>query len=120
MHIVGASAFFLLVYLHMYRGILYGSFKKPRELLWLIGVFIYLALAAEAFLGYLLPWGQMSYWRPAVVTNFVTAVPVIGKPIATWLRGSFVVGLPTLNRFFVFHVFLMPLLLLALRWCWCT
>ena len=114
MHIVGASAFFLLVYLHMYRGILYGSFKKPRELLWLIGVFIYLALAAEAFLGYLLPWGQMSYWRSAVVTNFVTAVPVIGKPIATWLRASFVVGLPTLNRFFVFHVFLMPLLLLAL------
>ena len=114
MHIVGASAFFLLVYLHMYRGILYGSFKKPRELLWLIGIFIYLALAAEAFLGYLLPWGQMSYWGSAVVTNFVTAVPVIGKPIATWLRGSFVVDLPTLNRFFVFHVFLMPLLLLAL------
>ncbi len=114
MHIVGASAFFLLVYLHMYRAILYGSFKKPRELLWLIGIFIYLALAAEAFLGYLLPWGQMSYWGSAVVTNFVTAVPVIGKPIATWMRGSFVVDLPTLNRFFVFHVFLMPLLLLAL------
>lgn len=114
MHIVGASAFFLLVYLHMYRGIMYGSYKKPRELLWLVGIFIYLALAAEAFLGYLLPWGQMSYWGSAVVTNFVTAVPVIGKPIATWLRGSFVVGLPTLNRFFVFHVFLMPVLLLAL------
>ncbi len=114
MHIVGASAFFLLVYLHMYRGIMYGSYKKPRELLWLIGIFIYLALAAEAFLGYLLPWGQMSYWGSAVVTNFVTAVPVIGKPIATWLRGSFVVGLPTLNRFFIFHVFLVPVLLLAL------
>lgn len=114
MHIVGASAFFLLVYLHMFRAIMYGSYKKPRELLWLIGIFIYLALAAEAFLGYLLPWGQMSYWGSAVVTNFVTAVPVIGKPIATWLRGSFVVGLPTLNRFFVFHVFLVPVLLLAL------
>jgi len=114
MHVVGASAFFVLVYLHMYRGILYGSYKKPRELLWLIGIFVYLALAAEAFLGYLLPWGQMSYWGSAVVTNFVTALPWIGKPIAQWLRGSFVVGLPTLNRFFVFHVFLMPVLLLAL------
>ncbi len=114
MHIVGASAFFVLVYLHMYRGIMYGSYKKPRELLWLIGIFIYLALAAEAFLGYLLPWGQMSYWGSAVVTNFVTAIPGIGKPIAQWLRGSFVIGLPTLNRFFVFHVFLMPVLLLAL------
>jgi ubiquinol-cytochrome c reductase cytochrome b subunit len=113
-HIVGASAFFVLAYLHMYRGFLYGSYKKPRELLWLIGVAIYLLLAAEAFLGYLLPWGQMSYWGSSVVVNFVTAVPVIGKPIATWIRGDFVTGLPTLNRFFIFHVFLMPLLLLAL------
>lgn len=113
-HIVGASAFFVLAYLHMYRGILYGSYKKPREILWLIGVAIYLILAAEAFLGYLLPWGQMSYWGSSVVVNFVTAVPVLGKPIATWIRGDFVTGLPTLNRFFVFHVFLMPLLLLAL------
>ncbi|MDA3914876.1 cytochrome b N-terminal domain-containing protein [Oleiagrimonas sp.] len=114
MHIVGASAFFMLVYLHMYRAIMYGSYKKPRELLWLVGIFIYLVLAAEAFLGYLLPWGQMSYWGSAVVTNFATAIPGIGKPIAEWLRGSFVIGAPTLNRFFVFHVFLMPLLLLAL------
>ncbi|MGA8262284.1 MAG: cytochrome bc complex cytochrome b subunit [Arenicellales bacterium] len=113
-HIVGASAFFFLVYLHMYRAILYGSYKKPRELLWLIGVATYLALAAEAFLGYLLPWGQMSYWGSSVVVNFFTAIPHIGKPIATWLRGSFVTGLPTLNRFFVFHVFLVPFLLLAL------
>lgn len=114
MHIVGASAFFVVVYLHMFRGIMYGSYKKPRELLWLIGVFIYLALAAEAFLGYLLPWGQMSYWGSAVVTNFVTAIPYVGKPLVEWMRGSFIVGLPTLNRFFIFHVFLMPLLLLAL------
>ncbi len=114
MHIVGASAFFVLIYLHMYRGILYGSYKKPRELLWLIGVGIYLILAAEAFLGYLLPWGQMSYWGATAVVNFATAFPVVGKAIATWIRGSFVVGLPTINRFFVFHVFLLPLLLLAL------
>ncbi len=113
-HITGASAFFVVVYLHMFRGLMYGSYKKPRELLWVIGVAIYLVLCAEAFLGYLLPWGQMSYWGTTVVTNFATAIPVIGKPIATWLRGSFVVGLPTLNRFFVFHVFLMPFLLLAL------
>ncbi|MEJ2060872.1 MAG: cytochrome b N-terminal domain-containing protein [Gammaproteobacteria bacterium] len=114
MHIVGASAFFVLIYLHMYRGILYGSYKKPREILWLVGVALYLVLSAEAFLGYLLPWGQMSYWGSTVVMNFATAIPFVGKAIATWLRGSFVVGLPTLNRFFVFHVFLMPFLLLAL------
>lgn len=113
-HVVGASAFFVVVYLHMFRGIMYGSYKKPRELLWLVGVAIYLVLAAESFLGYLLPWGQMSYWGSTVVMNFATAIPVIGKAIATWLRGSFVVDLATLNRFFVFHVFLMPLLLLAL------
>ncbi len=114
MHIVGASLFFVIVYLHMFRAVMYGSYKKPRELLWVIGIFIYLALAAESFLGYLLPWGQMSYWGSAVVTNFVTAIPGIGKPIAEWMRGSFVIGAPTLNRFFIFHVFLMPLLLLAL------
>lgn len=114
MHIVGASAFFVLVYLHMYRGIMYGSYKKPRELLWLVGVAIYIVLAAEAFLGYLLPWGQMSYWGSTVVMNFATAIPWIGDAIATWLRGSFVIGEPTLNRFFAFHVFLMPILLLAL------
>ena len=113
-HVVGASAFFLLVYLHLFRGILYGSYKRPRELLWLVGVAIYLALAAESFLGYLLPWGQMSYWGSTAVMNFATAVPVVGEAIATWLRGSFVVGAPTLNRFFVFHVFLVPLVLLAL------
>lgn len=113
MHIVGASAFFVLVYLHMFRGIMYGSYKKPRELLWLIGVAIYLILAAEAVLGYLLPWGQMSYWGSTAVMNFATAIPFIGESVATWLRGSFVVGLPTLNRFFVFHIFLLPLLLLA-------
>lgn len=114
MHITGASAFFVFVYLHMYRGLLYGSYKQPRELLWVIGVLLYLALAAEAFLGYLLPWGQMSFWGSTVVMNFATAIPVIGHTIADWLRGSFVVGLPTLNRFFVFHIFLVPLLLLAL------
>ncbi|HEX7325574.1 MAG TPA: cytochrome b N-terminal domain-containing protein [Rhodanobacteraceae bacterium] len=114
MHTTGASAFFVLVYLHLYRGVMYGSYKKPRELLWVIGVAIYLVLAAEAFLGYLLPWGQMSYWGSMAVMNFATAFPVIGHPIAEWLRGSFTVGLPTLNRFFVFHVFLLPLLLLAI------
>ncbi|MGH8318495.1 MAG: cytochrome b [Steroidobacteraceae bacterium] len=113
-HIVGASAFFVVIYLHMFRALMYGSYKKPRELLWLIGVAIYLVLAAEAFLGYLLPWGQMSFWGATAVMNFATAIPLVGKPIATWLRGSFVVGLPTINRFFVFHVFLVPLLLLAL------
>lgn len=113
MHTTGASAFFVLLYLHLFRGVMYGSYKRPRELLWMIGVAIYLVLAAEAFLGYLLPWGQMSYWGSTAVVNFATALPVIGKPIAEWIRGSFVVGLPTLNRFFVFHVFLFPLLLLA-------
>ena len=114
MHVTGASLFFVLVYLHMYRGIMYGSYKKPRELLWLIGIAIYLVLAGEAFLGYLLPWGQMSFWGSMVVVNFVTAIPVIGNGIAEWLRGSFIVGQPTLNRFFVFHVFLMPFALMAL------
>jgi ubiquinol-cytochrome c reductase cytochrome b subunit len=114
MHIVGGSAFFVLVYLHMFRGMMYGSYKRPRELLWLIGVAIYLVLAAEAVLGYLLPWGQMSYWGSTAVMNFATAFPIVGKDIATWLRGSFVVGAPTLNRFFIFHVFLLPFLLLAL------
>jgi len=113
-HIAGATFLFILIYLHMFRGIMYGSYKRRRELLWLIGVALYATLAAEAFLGYLLPWGQMSYWGSTVVMNFATAIPFVGKPIATWLRGSFVVGLPTLNRFFVFHVFLLPVLLLAL------
>lgn len=113
-HIAGASAFFVFVYLHMFRGLMYGSYKSPRELLWLIGVAIYVVLSAEAFLGYLLPWGQMSYWGSTVVMNFATAIPLIGKPIADWLRGSFVVGAPTLNRFFVFHVFLIPVLLFVL------
>lgn len=113
-HIVGASSFFVLVYLHMFRAFMYGSYKRPREVLWLVGVAIYLILSAEAFLGYLLPWGQMSYWGSTAVMNFATAIPYIGNTIATWLRGSFVVGFPTLNRFFVFHVFLVPFLLLAL------
>ncbi|MEJ2686007.1 MAG: cytochrome b N-terminal domain-containing protein [Gammaproteobacteria bacterium] len=112
-HIVGASSFFVLVYLHMFRGMMYGSYKRPREILWLVGVAIYLVLSAEAFLGYLLPWGQMSFWGSTVVMNFATAIPIVGNTIATWLRGSFVVGAPTLNRFFVFHVFLIPFLLLA-------
>ncbi len=113
MHTTGASAFFVLLYLHLFRGMMYGSYKKPRELLWMIGVAIYLVLAAEAFLGYLLPWGQMSYWGATAVINFATAFPIIGGPIAEWIRGSFVVGLPTINRFFVFHVFLIPFVLLA-------
>ncbi|KAB2870820.1 MAG: cytochrome b N-terminal domain-containing protein [Ideonella sp.] len=112
-HTTGATAFFVLLYLHMYRGIMYGSYKRPRELVWIFGVTIYLVLSAESVLGYLLPWGQMSYWGSTAVMNFATAIPGIGNDIATWLRGSFVVGLPTLNRFFVFHVFLIPFVLIA-------
>src|SRR5690606_9864727 len=114
MHSTGASAFFIVIYLHMYRALLYGSHKKPRELLWIIGMFIYLTLMGEAFFGYLLPWGQMSYWGAQVIISLFGALPVIGEPLAQWIRGDFVVSDVTLNRFFAFHVIALPLLLCGL------
>ncbi len=114
MHSTGASAFFIVVYLHMFRGLLYGSYRKPRELIWIFGMLIYLALMAEAFFGYLLPWGQMSYWGAQVIVNLFDALPVIGPDLSTWIRGDFVVSDATLNRFFAFHVIAIPLVLLGL------
>src|SRR5512134_1397345 len=114
MHSTGASAFFIVVYLHMLRGMMYGSYRKPRELLWLIGMAIYLALMAEAFFGYLLPWGQMSFWGAQVIVNLFSAVPVIGPDLGVWIRGDYVVSDVTLNRFFAFHVAAVPLVLVGL------
>ena len=114
MHSTGASAFFIVVYLHMFRGLLYGSYRKPRELVWIFGCGIFLCLMAEAFMGYLLPWGQMSYWGAQVIINLFAAVPFIGPDLALLIRGDFVVGDATLNRFFSFHVIAVPLVLLGL------
>lgn len=114
MHSTGASAFFVVVYLHMFRGLLYGSYRKPRELVWLFGCGIFLCLMAEAFMGYLLPWGQMSYWGAQVIINLFAAVPFVGNDLALLIRGDFVVGDATLNRFFSFHVIAVPLVLLGL------
>jgi len=114
MHAIGASFFFIIIYLHMFRALIYGSYKKPRELLWIIGVLIYLCLMAEAFLGYLLPWGQMSYWGAQVIISLFGAIPYIGEDIAVWVRGDYVISDTTLNRFFAYHVVLVPLILLAL------
>jgi ubiquinol-cytochrome c reductase cytochrome b subunit len=114
MHSTGASLFFVVVYLHMFRGLLYGSHRKPRELVWLIGMFIYLTLMAEAFFGYLLPWGQMSYWGAQVIISLFDAIPLIGPELALWIRGDYVVSDVTLNRFFAFHVILFPLILIGL------
>ncbi len=111
MHTTGASAFFVVVYLHMYRGLIYGSYQKPRELVWLIGMMIYFFLLIEAFTGYVLPWGQMSYWGAAVITSFASAVPYLGDLILTWLRGGFSVTGVSLHRFFSLHVIAIPLLL---------
>jgi len=113
-HSTGATAFFLVVYLHMFRGLMYGSFKKPRELVWLFGMFIYLALMAEAFMGYLLPWGQMSYWGAQVIISLFGALPIIGDPLTLWIRGDYVVSDATLNRFFALHVIALPIVLLGL------
>ena len=112
MHSTGASAFFVVVYLHMFRGLLYGSYKRPRELLWTIGMIIYIALMAEAFMGYLLPWGQMSYWGAQVIVNLFDTIPVIGTGISEWIRGDYVISDITLNRFFSFHVIAVPLLII--------
>jgi len=114
MHSTGASAFFIVVYLHMTRALLYGSYRKPRELIWLFGVAIYLCLMAEAFFGYLLPWGQMSYWGAQVIVNLFGAIPFIGPDLSLWIRGDYVVSDATLNRFFAFHVIAIPLVLLGL------
>jgi ubiquinol-cytochrome c reductase cytochrome b subunit len=114
MHSTGASAFFVVVYLHMFRGLLYGSYRKPRELVWIFGCAIFLVLMAEAFMGYLLPWGQMSYWGAQVIVNLFSAIPFIGPDLALLIRGDFVVGDATLNRFFSFHVIAVPLVLLGL------
>jgi ubiquinol-cytochrome c reductase cytochrome b subunit len=114
MHSTGASAFFVVVYLHMFRGLMYGSYRKPRELIWIFGCGIFLALMAEAFMGYLLPWGQMSYWGAQVIVNLFAAIPFVGPDLALLIRGDFVVGDATLNRFFSFHVIAVPLVLLGL------
>ncbi|WP_206696917.1 cytochrome b [Marinomonas algicola] len=114
MHSTGASAFFVVVYLHMFRGLLYGSYQKPRELVWLFGMAIYLLLMAEAFMGYLLPWGQMSYWGAQVIISLFGAIPVIGPDLAQWVRGDYLISGITLNRFFSLHVIALPLVLVAL------
>ncbi len=114
LHAVGASAFFVVVYLHMYRALMYGSYKAPRELLWLFGMFIYLALMAEAFMGYVLPWGNMSYWAATVIINIFSTIPVIGPGLVEWIRGDYGVADATLNRFFSLHVVAIPLILLLL------
>ncbi len=114
LHSTGASAFFIVIYLHMFRGLIYGSYKQPRELVWLFGMFLYIALMAEAFLGYLLPWGQMSFWGAQVIISLFGALPIIGEDLALWIRGDFVVADATLNRFFAFHVIAVPLVILGL------
>ncbi len=114
LHSTGASAFFVVVYLHMFRGLLYGSYKKPRELIWIFGMTIYLALMAEAFMGYLLPWGQMSYWGAQVIVNLFGAIPYIGEDLALWIRGDYLISGITLNRFFALHVVALPIVIIAL------
>ncbi len=113
LHSTGASAFFAVIYLHMFRGLMYGSYRKPRELLWIIGVIIYLAMMATAFMGYLLPWGQMSFWGAQVIVNLFAAVPFVGEELSIWIRGDYVISDATLNRFFAFH-FLLPFVLVGL------
>lgn len=112
-HAVGASLFFMVVYVHIMRGLYYGSYKRPREMVWFIGIFIFFAMMATAFMGYVLPWGQMSFWGATVITNLFSAIPLIGDKIVIWLWGSFSVDNPTLNRFFALH-YLMPFIIIAL------
>ena len=114
MHSTGASAFFAVVYLHMFRGLLYGSYRKPRELVWIFGMAIYLMLMAEGFLGYVLPWGQMSYWGAQVIISLFGAIPYFGEDIVQWIRGDYLISGITLNRFFALHVVAVPIILLAL------
>ncbi|MEE4660921.1 MAG: cytochrome bc complex cytochrome b subunit, partial [Halieaceae bacterium] len=114
MHSTGASAFFIVVYLHMFRALIYGSYKKPRELIWVFGMLIFVVLMAEAFVGYVLPWGQMSYWGAQVIISLFGAIPVVGEDIVTWIRGDYLISGITLNRFFALHVVALPIVLLAL------
>ena len=114
MHSTGASFFFIVVYLHMFRAMLYGSYKKPRELIWLIGMLIFFVLMAEGFAGYLLPWGQMSYWGAQVIISLFGAIPFVGDALVEWIRGDYAISDITLNRFFAFHVILLPLILIVL------
>jgi ubiquinol-cytochrome c reductase cytochrome b subunit len=114
MHSTGASAFFIVVYAHMFRALLYGSYQKPRELVWILGMFIFLALMAEAFFGYVLPWGQMSYWGAQVITSLFGAVPYVGNGLVEWIRGDYLIADATLNRFFALHVVAVPLVLVLL------
>ena len=114
MHSTGASAFFIVIYFHMFRGVLYGSYQKPRELIWLLGMALFILLMAEAFFGYLLPWGQMSYWGAQVITSLFSAIPYVGDTLVIWIRGDFHVGNATLQRFYALHVVAIPLLLLFL------
>ncbi|MCG7531343.1 cytochrome bc complex cytochrome b subunit [Psychrobium sp. MM17-31] len=114
MHSTGASAFFVVVYLHMLRGMMYGSYQKPRELLWLFGMFIFLVLMAEGFMGYLLPWGNMSFWGAQVIISLFGAIPIVGDDLTTWIRGDYVISGATLNRFFALHVIALPLVLVVL------
>jgi quinol-cytochrome oxidoreductase complex cytochrome b subunit len=114
MHSTGASAFFVVVYLHMFRALLYGSYKKPRELIWVFGMLIFVVLMAEAFVGYVLPWGQMSYWGAQVIISLFGAIPVVGEDLVTWIRGDYLISGITLNRFFALHVVALPIVLLAL------
>ena len=114
MHSTGASAFFVVVYLHMFRALIYGSYKKPRELIWIFGMLIFVVLMAEAFVGYVLPWGQMSYWGAQVIISLFGAIPVVGEGIVTWIRGDYLISGITLNRFFALHVVALPIVLLAL------
>lgn len=114
MHSTGSSFFFIVVYLHMFRGMLYGSYKKPRELIWIVGMLLYFCLMAEAFFGYLLPWGNMSYWAGQVIVNLFSYIPVIGETLSEWIRGDYFMSDITLNRFFAFHVIFLPLAILAL------
>ena len=112
MHSTGASAFFVVVYLHMFRGLIYGSYQKPRELLWIFGMLIFLVLMAEAFMGYLLPWGNMSYWGAQVIISLFGAIPIVGEDIVQWVRGDYLISGITLNRFMSLHVVAVPIVLL--------
>lgn len=116
LHECGASFFFVVIYCHMFRGLLYGSYKKPRELIWLIGSAIYVCLLAEAFMGYLLPWGQMSFWGAKVITSLFEAIPVVGTGLVEWIRGDYTISDATLNRFYALHIVGIPLIFLLLVW----
>jgi len=113
-HSTGASMFFAVTYLHMFRGLMYGSYRKPRELVWIFGMVIYLCLMAESFMGYLLPWGQLSYWGAQVIVNLFSAIPFVGPDISIWIRGDYVISDATLNRFFAYHVAVVPMVLIGL------